>query len=88
MKNGLTALLVMFSLLWTASGMAAEGEEQAPRRASSQINFGEAFKIEGKIRKPNVTFFISRQRPKTDEALELKASFTPRIVESVESAPF
>lgn len=44
--------------------------------------------IEGKVQKPEITIFITRQNLNTDYQLELRESFIPRIVESVEQAPF
>ena len=45
-------------------------------------------KIEGKIQKPEITIFITRQNLNTNYNLELKESFIPKIVESVEKKPF
>lgn len=45
-------------------------------------------KIEGKIQKPEITIFITRQNLNTDYNLELEESFVPKIVESVEKKPF
>jgi len=44
--------------------------------------------IEGKVQKPEITIFITRQNLNTDYQLELRESFIPRIVESVEKKPF
>jgi hypothetical protein len=44
--------------------------------------------IEGKVQKPEITIFITRQNLSTDYQLELRESFIPRIVESVEKKPF
>ena len=38
--------------------------------------------------KPTVTLFVSRQNINTDATLELRESFVPRIIESVEEKPF
>jgi hypothetical protein len=35
-----------------------------------------------------VTLFVSRQNINTDATLELRESFVPRIIESVEKKPF
>jgi hypothetical protein len=44
--------------------------------------------IKGEVQKPTVTLFVSRQNINTDATLELRESFVPRIVESVEKRPF
>ncbi len=44
--------------------------------------------ITGKIRKPEVTLFIARQNLDTDYQLDLRKSFIPRVVQSVEKKPF
>jgi hypothetical protein len=40
------------------------------------------------VQKPTVTLFVSRQNINTDATLELRESFVPRIIESVEKKPF
>ena len=44
--------------------------------------------IEGKVQKPEITIFITRQNLHTDYQLDLRESFIPKIVESVEMKPF
>jgi hypothetical protein len=44
--------------------------------------------IKGEVQKPTVTLFASRQNINTDATLELRESFVPRIIESVEKKPF
>jgi hypothetical protein len=44
--------------------------------------------IKGEVQKPTVTLFVSRQNINTDATLELRESFVPRIIESVEKKPF
>lgn len=48
----------------------------------------EEFKIEGEVQKPQVTIFITRQNLDTDASLELRESFVPKIMRSLEKAPF
>ena len=50
--------------------------------------FLEDLEIEGKYRKPEITIFITRQNLSTDYELELRESFVPKIVKSVEKKPF
>ena len=80
MKNARTFMLVA---MWLAVG-GIVGVAQAQTR---RLLFEET-KIEGKVRKPEVIMFISRQNLNTDYSLELRESFLPRILESVERAPF
>ena len=44
--------------------------------------------IVGEVQKPTVTLFVTRQNINTDATLELRESFVPRIIESVEEKPF
>jgi hypothetical protein len=44
--------------------------------------------IKGEVQKPTVTLFVTRQNINTDATLELRESFVPRIIESVEKKPF
>ena len=44
--------------------------------------------IKGEVQKPTVTLFVSRQNINTDATLELRESFVPKIIESVEQKPF
>lgn len=73
---------------------AAEAQQPAPTPsranqrppASRQIRIGE-FKIEGQIQKPQA-FYILQRSNLNFEGLELKNSFVPKIIKSVEQAPF
>jgi hypothetical protein len=44
--------------------------------------------ITGKVQKPEITIFILRQNLNTEYNLELRRSFVPKIVQSVEKKPF
>ena len=44
--------------------------------------------IEGEVQKPEITIFITRQNLGTEYVLELKESFIPKILKSVEKKPF
>ena len=48
----------------------------------------EAIEVEAKIKKPEIPIFMNRENLNTDYRLELKESFLPKIVESVEKKPF
>jgi hypothetical protein len=47
----------------------------------------EAIKVEGRIQKPQA-FYILQRSNLNFEGLELKQSFIPKIIESVENDPF
>jgi len=65
-----------------------------PLDASAQrkkVVFGaeeEGSVVEGTIHKPEVSYIISREEQEDLETLQLKQSFTPKIVRSVDKAPF
>ena len=46
------------------------------------------FVIVGKVQKPEVTVVIARENLNKSYQLDLKESFLPKIVKSVEKAPF
>ena len=48
----------------------------------------EDISVEGRGHKPVLDVFMSRQNLQTDYKLELRESFLPKIVESVEKKPF
>ncbi|MEL6347962.1 MAG: hypothetical protein AAFV53_32950 [Myxococcota bacterium] len=48
----------------------------------------EVVDVIGEVQKPEITIFITRQNLDTNYELELKESFVPRIVESVDKKPF
>ena len=69
-------------LLGAALPAAAQGQNKGRRLLL------ETFEIEGEVQKPQITILISRQNLNTDATLELRESFVPRIVESVQKKPF
>ena len=77
------ALSALFFFGLAVAMVAAPAEAQERRR----LVLGE-FEVEGKVQKPEITIFITRQNLDTEFKLELKESFIPRIVESVEKKPF
>jgi hypothetical protein len=60
------------------------------QRRRKKITFGEeeADVVEGYVHKPEVGYIITRQEQEDLETLQLKESFIPKIVKSVEKAPF
>lgn len=82
------ALRYLKSTAWIAAvlfGLAAASTAAAQGR---KVLLLEDVTIEGEVQKPTVTLFVSRQNLNTDATLELRESFVPRIVESVEKRPF
>lgn len=73
-------LAVLFGLTLASAAEAQTG------RKKNVIKLGE-FKIEGTIQKPQA-FYILQRSSLNFEGLELKNSFVPKILRSVEQAPF
>jgi len=80
MKTKLTFLVA--SLLFLASSWSETAEAQSRR-----LIFEETV-IEGEVQKPEITILITRQNLNTDYNLDLRKSFIPEIVKSVEKTPF
>jgi len=78
MRKTVATALVLFA------GLAATTAYAQQRR----VLLLEEEVIKGEVQKPTVTLFVSRQNINTDATLELRESFVPRIVESVEKRPF
>jgi hypothetical protein len=74
----------MKRLIVVALGVLAAGTAHAQGR---RLVFEETV-IEGEVQKPEITIFITRQNLGTEYVLELKESFIPKIVKSVEKKPF
>lgn len=88
LRDGLVAAILAGAV---GFGVAAEAQQPTPSRANQrpaarQIRIGE-FKIEGQIQKPQA-FYILQRSNLNFEGLELKNSFVPKIIKSVEQAPF
>jgi len=69
-------------LLILMVAMSSVGYSQARR-----LVFEETV-IEGKVQKPEITMFITRQNLNTDYNLELRESFIPKIIKTVDKRPF
>ena len=54
---------------------------------AKRLEIKEAFKIEGKIQKPNVMLFINRSELDF-KGLKLKRSLIPRLLETIRKPPF
>lgn len=88
-RNGIGPVCVALVLgLVTGLGSThqAQGADDAGRkRAKLVIDSGV---LVGKIRKPQVQFLISREKGVNQEAIELKESFVPKVIEAVQETPF
>ena len=73
----------MFRLIWVLLVFAGTGVGFAQDRMVFEI-----VDITGQVVKPQITIFITRQNLNTDYELDLRESFIPRIVESVNGKPF
>jgi len=60
----------------------------APADAQTRRLVFEEISVEGRVQKPVIDIFMSRQNLHTDYKLELRESFLPKIIESVEKKPF
>jgi hypothetical protein len=76
-----TLLLVAAVALW-----AADAEAQRKKVVFGEDTEGSI--VEGYVHKPEVGYIITRQEQEDLETLQLKESFIPKIVKSVEKKPF
>ncbi|MEM1024078.1 MAG: hypothetical protein AAGD10_06045 [Myxococcota bacterium] len=76
-------LLITVLLLVGAGTVNAQNQRRRPRRVIKL----DVLRIEGRIQKPQA-FYILQRSNLNFEGLELKRSFVPKIIESVESEPF
>ena len=60
----------------------------APADAQTRRLVFEEISVEGRVQKPVIDIFMRRQNLHTDYRLELRESFLPKIIESVEKKPF
>lgn len=83
LKRGFFVAL-MFAL--SAVAPPAEAQDRPRRRPRRVIQITELV-VEGRIQKPQA-FYILQRSNLNFEGLELKNSFVPKIIKSVEGAPF
>jgi hypothetical protein len=84
MYRMVTAFLVVLGLLVL---LCAPGTVQAKDVGKRKVIRLEAIKVEGRIRKPQAFYFLQRSNLNF-EALELRQSFIPKIIDSIEGTPF
>jgi len=81
---GGTLFFAIALVVTTGTDARAQERDQRPRRRV--IRLAET-RIEGRIQKPQA-FYILQRSNLNFEGLELKNSFIPKIIESVEREPF
>jgi len=60
----------------------------SPSQAQTRRLVFDDIDVEGRVQKPVIDIFMRRQNLNTAYQLELKESFLPKIVKSVEEKPF
>ncbi len=78
--------LVLCAILTLSMGLL--GWLGSDANAQSRRLIFEDIAVEGRVQKPVIDIFMRRQNLNTDYKLELRESFLPKIVESIESKPF
>lgn len=79
LASGAWVAIIIASLF----GASAHAQSSGPKKVIRL----EAIKVEGRIQKPQA-FYILQRSNLNFEGLELKQSFIPKIIQSVEKAPF
>jgi hypothetical protein len=83
MLRWMSAMVIGVAVAGSWASAHAQGQ---PKKSGRVIRLGE-FRIEGQIQKPQA-FYILQRSNLNFEGLELKNSFVPKILKSVEQAPF
>jgi hypothetical protein len=68
-------------------GLASVGGTSVAHAQSRRLIF-EDIAVEGRVQKPVIDIFMRRQNLNTGYKLDLRESFLPKIVESIEKKPF
>ena len=77
-RHTLLAILGL-TLAMSATGVAS---------AQSRRIVLDDFEVKGKVQKPEITIFVTRQNLNPEYDLELRESFIPKIVQSAKEKPF
>jgi len=83
---GLAASLLAATALLGVSLLPAEASAQRKKIVFGEEEEGSV--VEGYVHKPEVGYIITRQEQEDLETLQLKESFAPKIVRSVNKSPF
>ena len=65
-----------------------EDADAQSRRRRRNVVLLEAEEVIGTVQKPEIELFLARQNLNSHDRLELRESFLPKIIESVETNPF
>ena len=76
----LVAMLLLGFALPTEADAQSRGGRNVVRLAGEDVK--------GSVQKPELQIFMGRQNLSANEQLDLRESFLPRIIESVEKKPF
>lgn len=87
MRSRRFIMLMASMVLFASSMMQAQESDTSKGRQRKRVSI-EDVNVQGRIVKPSVQFFVSREKSQTGEALNLQENFVDHIVESVNSAPF
>ena len=77
---------VLAAILLLSIALPSDADAQSRRRKNVVRLAGED--VKGSVQKPELQIFMGRQNLSANEQLDLRESFLPRIVESVEKKPF
>jgi len=77
----------MRGLLWLVIAAALIVGSSTADAQTRRLVF-EDISVEGRVQKPVIDIFMRRQNLHTDYKLELRESFLPKIIESLEKKPF
>ena len=80
-KFALVVVAVILLLPWPSEALAQ-------RKRIVFDDDEEGSKVEGYVHRPEVGYIISRQEQEDLETLQLKESFLPKVIKSVEKKPF
>lgn len=84
MPAALSSPLVRIALLAALIGAAVARADDTKPRARLVL---EEEQVPGRVHRPEVTIFVTRQNLREDVQIELRESFIPRIVESADHGP-
>ena len=80
------SIAIIISILFFWLGVTPVHAQERGRSGRRVIRL-EAIKVEGRIQKPQA-FYVLQRSSLNFEGLELKQSFIPKIVKSIEKEPF
>jgi hypothetical protein len=86
-SRAMTTKTALLGLVAGAVMMLMQGDAFAQRRGARKVIRITQVTIEGRIQKPQA-FYILQRSNLNFEGLELKNSFVPKIIKSVDQAPF